>query len=72
MQLGWHQGVPRSVVKQIEEFNKVRGGDSQVDMPNRGWVEKRIKACVLMDPELGNMSVTEALRKEGLKMSRAS
>ena len=25
-------------------------------------VEKRIKACVLMDPELGNMSVTEALR----------
>ena len=35
-------------------------------------VEKRIKACVLMDPELGNMSVTEALRKEGLKMSRAS
>ena len=35
-------------------------------------VDKRIKACVLMDPELGNMSMTEALGKEGLKMSRSS
>ena len=44
------------------------GSEMIVHVPKA--VEKRIKACVLMDPELGNMSVTKALAVEGLKMSR--
>ena len=35
------------------------GSEMIVHVPRA--VEKRIKACVLMDPELGNMTVTRAL-----------
>ena len=41
------------------------GGEMIVHVPKA--VEKRIKACVLMGPELGNMTVTKALAVEGLQ-----
>jgi hypothetical protein len=36
-------------------------GDSEMIVHVPKAVEKRIRACVLMDPELGNMTVTRAL-----------
>ena len=41
------------------------GSEMIVHVPRA--VEKRIKACVLMDPELGNITVTKALAVEGLQ-----
>ena len=66
----WGAGKKRKAAEKGSDSDEDDGGREMiVHVPKA--VEKRIKACVLMDPELGNMSVTEALRKEGLKMSRA-